>query len=225
MFVGKCLNVWVGLLVLQNLLDNMCVTNYLTIMGITAFVQDFWGMWSMRLIHASESITALSHCNCIVIVSMFYEQAFQRLTEVIQGKIVGECFLYHITRDRPVRLKRIWLLSLIGTGLCCGKVSHAVVWERAGRVMPVKSVQTTCRISIPGNSSGETEDLPKKSLREKKMVVPESDPPSLNDLNLLRQFFEARLLLPDFHLFVSCCLKEILFPIFVWLCYCQFPTP
>ncbi|XP_022750897.1 NAD-dependent protein deacylase SRT2 isoform X3 [Durio zibethinus] len=52
----------------------------------------------------------------------------------------------------------------------------------------VKFVQTSCRISVPWVSARKTQ-APSKFLKDKKMV-PEADPPSTEDVNLLYQLFE-----------------------------------
>lgn len=70
--------------------------------------------------------------------------------------------------------------------------------SKGRRVFPhqgsVKCVQTSCRMSIPGLPSSRHEDkapASPKVLRDKK-AVPDADPPSIENINQLYQFFDNR---------------------------------
>ncbi|KAF4360644.1 hypothetical protein F8388_011279 [Cannabis sativa] len=64
-------------------------------------------------------------------------------------------------------------------------------WGR--RVIPfqgsLKSVQTSCRISVPGISSQKEEIVASNFLRQKKLV-PDAEPPSIQEVQQLYQFFD-----------------------------------
>ncbi|EXC20592.1 NAD-dependent ADP-ribosyltransferase sirtuin-4 [Morus notabilis] len=62
------------------------------------------------------------------------------------------------------------------------------------RVIPplqgfLRSVQTLCRISVPGNSFQQGENVASDFLSQKK-IIPDAEPPSLRDVELLYQFFD-----------------------------------
>lgn len=54
-------------------------------------------------------------------------------------------------------------------------------------------VRTTCRVSIPGGSLGNESKAPPRFLRDKK-IVPDADPPNMEDINKLYRLFEQRLI-------------------------------
>jgi len=57
-------------------------------------------------------------------------------------------------------------------------------------------VRTTCRVSIPGGSLGNESKAPPRFLRDRK-IVPDADPPNMEDIHKLYRLFEQRLIFPS----------------------------
>lgn len=57
-------------------------------------------------------------------------------------------------------------------------------------------VRTTCRVSIPGGSLGNESKAPPRFLRDKN-IVPDADPPHMEDIHKLYRLFEQRFDIPS----------------------------
>ncbi|KAK3033024.1 hypothetical protein RJ639_035502 [Escallonia herrerae] len=86
--------------------------------------------------------------------------------------------------------------GLLGTIMTDAIKSNSNYWNCSGRAKgailargSVKFVQTSCRISVPGRSLENKENSPSNFLKDGKMV-PNADPPSFKDVNLLHRFFD-----------------------------------
>ncbi|PON32609.1 Sirtuin family, partial [Parasponia andersonii] len=53
----------------------------------------------------------------------------------------------------------------------------------------LKSIKTSCRISVPRSLSQKEEKAPSNFLRQKKLV-PDAEPPSMPEVELLYRFFD-----------------------------------
>ena len=101
----------------------------------------------------------------------FYHKIVANLTNCLH-------FLFLMSIDIVQSSCKSWYLSRRGRRLISVKGS-------------VKFVQTSCRLSVPGISPRNEGKTPSNILRDKK-AVPDADPPTIRDVNLLYQFFDNR---------------------------------
>ncbi|XP_021900465.1 NAD-dependent protein deacylase SRT2 isoform X2 [Carica papaya] len=79
----------------------------------------------------------------------------------------------------------LYMFRPYGKGWILESRGRRVLWFKSC----IRSVQTSCRISMPGTSLGNEVKVPSKFLRGKN-VIPDSDPPSIDNVNSLYQFFD-----------------------------------
>ncbi|MED6212961.1 NAD-dependent protein deacetylase srt2, partial [Stylosanthes scabra] len=86
------------------------------------------------------------------------------------------------------------LLGNVMTDFFQPRIGNWHLTRRGGRLLSfkgsVKLVHTTCRISVPGTSLGNHIKPPSNNSFRDKKAVPDAEPPSIKDINLLYQLFD-----------------------------------